>query len=245
MSTTIIDPLGTIESRPDVGPQLPIVTDPALNAEQISSYVPANYNTHPVTVVEDIPCGCEEKIDCPKPDYRNHCLDEDPCNPRKKIMFLGFDINSPIFWAYFVIVVVTGILLYYIHFGTNLELLNTPTGSYLIGWIISFVIFLWAGYFGYIAAAPDYRRQNLLNIAFALNLILAVIWAVLYFQLEQPFEAFWIMLILIFVVLWWIYLLWDVDRLSAYFMFIHLAFVIYYAYLNFVQAESFNIVGDL
>lgn len=239
MSNYIIDPLGSIESRPDVGAQLPTA---AGQAQQFSHYTSSSDYQQPIYTTQNIPCECKEEVVCCKPpDYCNHCLDEDPCNPRKKIVFLGFDINSPIFWAYFIIVIVTGVILYYIHFGTNLELINTPTGSYLVGWIISFLIFLWAGYFGYIAAAPDYRRQNLLNVAFALNLILAVIWAVLYFQLEQPFEAFWVMLILILVVIWWIYLLWDVDRLSAYFMVIHLSFVIYYAYLNFEQAQSFNI----
>ena len=162
----------------------------------------------------------------------------EPTCEKKPLCFLGFNLRSNIFWAYTVILVLVILLLVYIHFGFDTTNANVPDGTpsetvYWVGWVISFLIFWYVAYQGYIKAAPDTRRQNLLNIALFLNLALAVFWAVVFFRLQDYFQAFWIIIIIVFVVMWWIYLLWDVDQLGAFFLFIHLVFVIYAAYINY------------
>lgn len=191
----------------------------------------------PCPVPDLEPCIESCSVPCSEPCLEP-CPEKEQCCGRKKHVILGIDITSPIFYTYLFIIIVTAVLLLWLHFGFNPETQNIPNGTppttlYLFQWIFSLVVFIFAGYHGYINAAPDYRRQNLLNLALSLNLILAIVWAILFFRMEQPFEALWVMVGLVLVVIWWIYLIWDVSRISAYLLFIHLIFVIYYAYINY------------
>lgn len=157
----------------------------------------------------------------------------------KPICLFGINITSSVFWAYVVILVITAVVLVYFWFQSNypgnLKVpAGAPTGATLLAsWIIAFLVFIWVGYNGYILAAPDYRHQNLLNIALALNIIIGVFWAILFFYSLRPNEAFWLIIIEIIVCIWWIFLIWNIDKLSAFFLFIHLIFLFYFAYINY------------
>jgi len=162
----------------------------------------------------------------------------EPVCQKPPLCIFGFNLRSNIFWAYTVILVLVLLLLVYIHFGFDSTNSNVPDAApsetvYWVGWVITFFIFWYVAYQGYMKAAPDSRRQNLLNVALFLNLALAVFWAVVFFRLQDYFQAFWIIILIVFVVAWWIYLLWDIDQMGAFFLFIHLVFVIYAAYINY------------
>lgn len=177
-----------------------------------------------------------------KVQYKNY-----QCREYKPVCFLGINVMSSIFWAYLLIILIVAVVLVILWFnssypGTMTPPDDAPSGSFfLASFIVSIITFIWAGYFGYIRSAPDYRHQNLLNLAFALNVIVGLFWAVVFFYLSQPADAFWLITILVLLNIFWIFLIWNIDRISAYFLLIHLVFVAYIAYVNY----NFAILNSL
>lgn len=166
------------------------------------------------------------------------CQQQTCCISKKPVNIWGVNLRSNIFWTYLIVVLIVIIALIYLHYGFNSSNASVPdtapdTNIHWYSWIASFSLYIFIGYTSYIEAAPDTRRQNLLNITLYLNLIVAIFWGVTFFRLQNYFQAFWIILINIFLIIWWIYIIWDVDQLSALFIFIHLLLVLYAAYVNY------------
>lgn len=158
----------------------------------------------------------------------------------KPVYILGINIASSIFWAYLIIILIAAFIIVYIYLnskypGNLIVPPEAPSGSfYIASWVFAMFAFVYTGYVGYVKASPDFRHQNLLNLAFGLNIIVGIFWAILFFNLLQPSESMWLIIINILITLWWIFLIWKIDMMAGLFLIIHLIFIAYTAYINYL-----------
>lgn len=111
-----------------------------------------------------------------------------------------------------------------------------PTSQVLyVDWIIALILLGIAGSRGNIGALLTDGAQiarNSIAIAFALEVILVIIWAVLFFT-SKNFTWALIVGILAFVVgIWLLFQLWNADRAASYLLILYLLWVLYIVAVN-------------
>lgn len=109
----------------------------------------------------------------------------------------------------------------------------TPSHAvFALIWFIVYFIVAFAGYRGNkLAPTLGYRRG--LNALFAIQLFLVLLWALVFFGAKDIVTAFYLVILLAVVVLIWILVIWNVDRLSAYLLILYLIWLIFLIILNY------------
>ena len=109
----------------------------------------------------------------------------------------------------------------------------TPPG-YVFGivWTILFALIALSMYFSLLKA--DKRHHKLLINMFAVNLILNVLWSVLFFGLHSPLASFIELGILLLSILFLIRTTWKVSQLSSWLLLPYAIWVTFAGFLNYV-----------
>lgn len=101
---------------------------------------------------------------------------------------MGVFLADPVFWGYFIAVVLTWIAGFVVSIGSsstwyrNLPKsnLNPPNWIFFPVWTILYILFLIAGYVGDISAKNDETRTAI-RVLFGINLLLTVLWSMFFF----------------------------------------------------------------
>lgn len=105
----------------------------------------------------------------------------------------------------------------------------TPPGFvFPIVWNILFFLLALSLYFSYIKL----KNKSKVISLFGINLILNLIWGLLFFGMKSPFYAFLDLILLWLSILWLIIFNWKSSRISSYLLIPYLLWVTFAGYLN-------------
>lgn len=112
--------------------------------------------------------------------------------------------------------------------------ITPPNYIFPIVWNILFFLIALALAFGWINSRNKKQRKTV-AFAFGINLILNLLWSILYFGLRQPFWAF-VDIILIWIsIIYMIAVTWKIDKKSAVMLIPYLLWVNFAAVLNLLS----------
>ena len=150
-----------------------------------------------------------------------------------------------IFWLYLIIVALVFIWYMFIMNSStktlwyqNLQKPGTRPNPILISilWAIIYILLAYSTYIGH-RYARSQNEQVLVNVAFALNLILAVAWAWVFYKQRNPKVAFWILVLLFIETLWMAWLISRINRSAG------VLFIIYAVWLAVMGWYNWQIVS--
>ncbi len=142
------------------------------------------------------------------------------------------EIVSGSFWAYLIIASVAAIIL--ILYANDAYCLRAVPyapnrTAFFLGLTLSIFSIVWAGYRGHISVS-NLRSRYILSITFVVNLALIVLWGILLFGSNNIRFAFLTNVLAIFAAIWWIWLMWNVDRPASILLLSYLAWLIHLLY---------------
>ena len=111
--------------------------------------------------------------------------------------------------------------------------ITPPNFVFPIVWTILFFLIFLALYFSYTNAKKE-DKKKILRL-YGLNLILNVLWTLLYFRLHNPFFAFFEVILLFISIAWIILVSYRIDRKAAYMLLPYILWVSFAAVLTFLS----------
>ena len=103
-----------------------------------------------------------------------------------------------------------------------------------IVWNILFLLIGLSLAFSWIHSKGFFEKRQVV-LAFGVNLVLNVLWSVLYFGIGSPALAFFDIILIIISIMYLILVIWEIDRKAALMLFPYLLWVDFAAILNFLS----------
>ncbi|MFH0831697.1 MAG: TspO/MBR family protein [archaeon] len=110
--------------------------------------------------------------------------------------------------------------------------LTPPDFVFPVVWTSLFVLIALSIYFSWVHAKK--RQKNGIALLFGINLVLNMLWSVLFFGLKNPLAAFIELILLWFSILAMIFATWKIDRKAALLLVPYLLWVSFAGILNFL-----------